>query len=79
MARPIVGITMGDAAGVGPEIIMKALAVDEVHEICRPLVIGDAGRLRKAGDLVRSRLKVNSLRDKFCRSQTSQRWRFDKD
>jgi 4-phospho-D-threonate 3-dehydrogenase / 4-phospho-D-erythronate 3-dehydrogenase len=30
MARPIIGITMGDAAGVGPEIIMKALAVPEV-------------------------------------------------
>jgi 4-hydroxythreonine-4-phosphate dehydrogenase len=63
MPRPIVGITMGDAAGVGPEIIMKALAVDVVHEMCRPLVIGDAGRLRKAGDLVGSRLKVNPLRD----------------
>src|SRR2546422_4021889 len=46
-----------------PEIIMKALAVDEVHEICRPLVIGDARRLRKAGELVWSRLKVNSLRE----------------
>jgi len=63
MARPIVGITMGDAAGVGPEIVMKSLAVDEVHEICRPLVIGDAGRLRKAGELVGSWLRVNSLRE----------------
>jgi len=63
MARPIVGITMGDAAGVGPEIIMKALAVDEVHDICRPLVIGDAARLRKAGGIVGSTLKVDALRD----------------
>jgi 4-hydroxythreonine-4-phosphate dehydrogenase len=61
MARPIVGITMGDAAGVGPEIIMKALAVGEVHDICRPLVIGDAGRLRKAGRVVGSRLEISSI------------------
>jgi 4-phospho-D-threonate 3-dehydrogenase / 4-phospho-D-erythronate 3-dehydrogenase len=61
--RPIVAITMGDAAGVGPEIIMKALAVPEVHDICRPLAIGDAGRLRKAGRIVGSGLKVNALRD----------------
>ena len=63
MARPIVGITMGDAAGVGPEIVMKALAVAEVHDICRPLVIGDAGRLRKAGRIVGSRLEMNSIPD----------------
>ena len=63
MARPIVGITMGDAAGVGPEIIMKSLALPEVYEICRPLVIGDAGRLRKAGGIVRSTLEVKTVRD----------------
>jgi 4-hydroxythreonine-4-phosphate dehydrogenase len=63
MARPIVGITMGDAAGIGPEIIMKGLARGEVHDICRPLVIGDAARLRKAGGIVGSSLKVNALRD----------------
>ena len=48
MARPTVGITMGDAAGVGPEIIVKALAAREVHDFCKPLVIGDAARLRRA-------------------------------
>src|SRR2546423_8113695 len=61
MARPIIGITMGDAAGVGPEIIMKAMAVPEVHEISRPLVIGDARRLRKAGEMVGSKLSMRSL------------------
>jgi 4-hydroxythreonine-4-phosphate dehydrogenase len=61
MARPTVGITMGDAAGVGPEIIMKALAVPQVHEICRPLVIGDASRLRAAGKVVRSSLRVRPV------------------
>ena len=61
MARPIIGITMGDAAGVGPEIIMKAMAVPEVHEISRSLVIGDARRLRKAGGIVGSKLSVRPI------------------
>ncbi len=58
---PVIVITMGDAAGIGPEIIMKALAVPQVHALCRPLVIGDARRLRAASGLVRGTLSVNAL------------------
>ncbi len=61
MTRPIVAITMGDAVGVGPEIIMKSLAHPELHEQCRPLVIGDARRLEKAGAIVGVDLAVHSL------------------
>lgn len=61
MARPIIAITMGDPAGIGPEIVMKALAVPEVYEICRPLVVGDARRLRKAGKIVGSRLSIRPV------------------
>jgi 4-hydroxythreonine-4-phosphate dehydrogenase len=39
---------MGDAAGVGPEVVVKALAHRDVYARCRPLVIGDAGRLEEA-------------------------------
>jgi 4-hydroxythreonine-4-phosphate dehydrogenase len=39
--RPLLGITMGDPAGVGAEIIAKALAQESIQKICRPLVIGD--------------------------------------
>jgi 4-hydroxythreonine-4-phosphate dehydrogenase len=42
---PVIGITMGDPAGVGPEIIVKALSDPEMHRICRPVVFGDAGAL----------------------------------
>lgn len=42
MTRPVLGITMGDPAGVGPEIAAKAMAEPEVREKARPLVIGDA-------------------------------------
>lgn len=61
MERPIIAITMGDAAGVGPEIIMKMLAHREVYEQCKPLVIGDANRLRQAGEIVGSILSVRPV------------------
>ena len=63
MNQPIIALTMGDPAGIGPEIIMKALASPDVRAICRPLVVGDAERLRVAGKIVDSRLHVESLDD----------------
>ena len=42
---PVVGITMGDPAGVGPEIIIKALSDSGIFKICRPLVLGDPAAL----------------------------------
>ena len=39
---PIVGITLGDPAGIGPEVVGRALLRAEVRAACRPLVIGDA-------------------------------------
>ena len=59
--RPIIAITMGDAAGVGPEIIVKALAYADLYDRCRPLVIGDAGRLRQAADLCGLSLKIDRV------------------
>jgi 4-hydroxythreonine-4-phosphate dehydrogenase len=45
---PILGITMGDPASIGPEISLKALAEAGLYERCRPLVIGDLAILEKA-------------------------------
>ncbi|MGI8468405.1 MAG: 4-hydroxythreonine-4-phosphate dehydrogenase PdxA [Pyrinomonadaceae bacterium] len=45
---PRVGITIGDAAGIGPEITLKAVADERIGEICRPVLIGDADFLRRA-------------------------------
>ncbi|QUN32155.1 4-hydroxythreonine-4-phosphate dehydrogenase PdxA (plasmid) [Cupriavidus sp. KK10] len=59
--RPVIGITMGDAAGVGPEIIMKSLAHASVYEGCRPLVIGDAKRLADAGRRAGVALGIHSI------------------
>ncbi|HEY4332120.1 MAG TPA: hypothetical protein VGM78_06110, partial [Ilumatobacteraceae bacterium] len=49
--RPIVAITMGDPAGVGPEVVVKALARADVAAMCAAVVIGDAGRLARAAAL----------------------------
>ena len=46
-ARPIIGITVGDPAGIGPEISVKAAFSSEVLACCRPLLIGDAAGLEE--------------------------------
>jgi 4-hydroxythreonine-4-phosphate dehydrogenase len=45
---PIIGISMGDPAGIGPEICAKTLALKEIYDICRPIVVGDAGVMANA-------------------------------
>ncbi len=48
MLKPLVGITMGDPFGNGPEIIVKALSDEKLYERCRPLVVGDASSMKYA-------------------------------
>lgn len=48
MPKPLLAITMGDPAGIGPEIIVKALQHPTVYAQCRPLVIGDRRMLTQA-------------------------------
>ena len=47
-SRPILAITLGDPAGIGPEVVLKALRHGEVFDACRPLVVGDSGVLKRA-------------------------------
>lgn len=60
--KPIVGITMGDAAGIGPEIIVMALVVPEVYRVCNPLVIGDAATIRDALKITHMQTKVEGIK-----------------
>ncbi|RKN38143.1 4-hydroxythreonine-4-phosphate dehydrogenase PdxA [Streptomyces hoynatensis] len=60
--RPVVALTMGDAAGVGPEVIVKALAGAAADLPFRPLVVGDAARLRRAAALCGVRLGIHAVR-----------------
>lgn len=39
---PRIGITIGDPAGIGPEVVLKAVAEQEVQSVCTPVIIGDA-------------------------------------
>jgi 4-hydroxythreonine-4-phosphate dehydrogenase len=40
--RPILGISTGDPGGIGPEVTAKALDLQEIYDLCRPLAVGDA-------------------------------------
>lgn len=62
-SRPLVAITMGDPAGIGPEIIVKALSDPAVGQICRTVVIGDAGRLEQAAAVTGAPLKIVKIAD----------------
>ena len=59
--RPIIGITMGDPCGIGPEIGVKALACERVASICRPLLIGNVSVIEEAAILSGLGLKIRSV------------------
>jgi 4-hydroxythreonine-4-phosphate dehydrogenase len=59
----ILAITMGDPAGIGPEIIVKAFLEKETHDICRPIVIGDASVMRRAVQILHAPLKINTIQN----------------
>jgi len=58
---PVLGITMGDPAGVGPEITAKALARPGIAEACRAIVIGDRSVMAATLALLRSRLTLHAV------------------
>jgi 4-hydroxythreonine-4-phosphate dehydrogenase len=71
-SNPIIGISMGDPAGIGPEIIAKALARESVHRICRPLVIGDPGIMERAVGFAQVQLAIHRItRTSEARFQSS--------
>jgi len=47
-ALPVIAVTLGDPAGIGPEVAVQALADPAVRAVCRPLLIGDARVARRA-------------------------------
>ena len=63
MNLPIVAITMGDPAGVGPEIIVKALGEPEIFAKCRPLVLGDENIFSYTIQRMKVSLEINRIRE----------------
>ena len=59
--KPILAITMGDPAGIGPEIVVRALSHESTYQKCRPIVTGDANVMRKAVSLLGLNLQVNAV------------------
>lgn len=62
LSRPVIGITMGDPAGIGPEIIVKALNYSQVYKWCCPIVIGDFGVMEREVKLLRVRKRINKIK-----------------
>jgi 4-hydroxythreonine-4-phosphate dehydrogenase len=58
---PRIGITMGDAAGIGPEITVKSLADPELYKRCNPVVLGDSRVIQAAVELTRAQFEVRSI------------------
>ncbi len=61
VSRPRIAITMGDVAGIGPEVIVKAIAVGDVFSWAEPVVIGHPDVLRRAVQLVEAPLEIVSV------------------
>ncbi|HSC55063.1 MAG TPA: 4-hydroxythreonine-4-phosphate dehydrogenase PdxA [Phnomibacter sp.] len=58
---PVLAITMGDPASIGPEIAVKALLQPGIHSICKPLLVGDAAVFRQIIDILKLPAKVNAI------------------
>jgi 4-hydroxythreonine-4-phosphate dehydrogenase len=61
MNKPIIGITMGDPAGIGPEVAAKALANANIYKISRPLIFGDAKTMAKAAKIANIDFSINPV------------------
>lgn len=59
--RPLVAVTMGDGAGVGPEVIVPAVVHPDTLVRCRPVVIGDAARLRLAAGILGQNVEIVTI------------------
>ncbi|MDR2179294.1 MAG: 4-hydroxythreonine-4-phosphate dehydrogenase PdxA [Synergistaceae bacterium] len=61
--KPVIGITMGDPAGVGSEITAKALSHEDIYEKCLPVVIGDYEALRQANEFSGTGLELREVKE----------------
>ena len=59
--KPIIAITMGDPAGIGPEIVVRSLSIKDTYQRCRPLVIGDAQVMNESVRLLHSPVTIHAI------------------
>lgn len=60
--NPLIGITMGDPVGIGPEIILLALNNPSIYQVCRPLIFGDIQILRTVQNSTASQLRLKAIK-----------------
>jgi 4-hydroxythreonine-4-phosphate dehydrogenase len=63
MNRPIIAITMGDPASIGPEIAIKALLKKEIYDICKPIIVGDASVFVQIVEKLQLQAVINVISD----------------
>ena len=61
--KPAIAITMGDPCGIGPEVVVKAMADPRVYETCRPLVVGNVYAMEQAVSLTGATMTVKEATD----------------
>ena len=61
--KPAIAITMGDPCGIGPEVVIKALADPQVYASCRPVVVGNTFAMQQALKLTGLSLSINETDD----------------
>jgi 4-phospho-D-threonate 3-dehydrogenase / 4-phospho-D-erythronate 3-dehydrogenase len=59
--KPIIAITMGDPASIGPEIAIKALLEEKIYAICNPIIVGDAKVFSQIISLLQLNASINSI------------------
>ena len=63
MKKPVIAIPIGDPAGVGPEIVAKSIASDEVFQIAVCVIVGDRKIVEKAIEITGENLKINEIKE----------------
>ena len=61
--KPAIAITMGDPCGIGPEVVVKAMADPRVYATCRPLVVGNVYAMEQAVALTGAPMKIKEADD----------------
>ncbi len=61
--KPIIGFTMGDPAGIGPEIICKSMLSKDRYDQCNPLVVGDAGVFKNIIKRLNYPIRIHAICD----------------
>ncbi len=59
--RPVIAVTIGDPAGIGPEVVAKSLLSKEVFDICRPMAVGAGPVLHRAMAIVKEKAEIRAV------------------